>query len=75
MVSPLHDYIPGCYNDPKTPTPVSIGHGLSNGLVVNSRTVCTILTSDRISDSHVLRYGIGLWSSSRALSVIIIGKE
>jgi hypothetical protein len=48
MVSPPHGYIPGCYNDPKTPTPVSIGQRLLNGLVVSSRThVCIILVSDR----------------------------
>ena len=55
MVSPPHGYVPGCYNDP---TPVSIGQRLSNGLIGSSRTlVCTILTSDQISDSHVLSNG------------------
>jgi hypothetical protein len=60
MVSPPHGYIPGCYNDPKTPTPISIGQGLSNRLVVSSRIICTILTSDRISNSHVLSNGCTL---------------
>jgi hypothetical protein len=55
MVSPPHSYVPRCYNDPKTPTPISIGQGLSNGLVLSSQTlVCTILVSDQISDSHIL---------------------
>ena len=58
MVSPPHGYIPGCYNDPKTPTPINIGQGLSNGLIVSSQTlICTILVLDRISDSHVLSNG------------------
>jgi hypothetical protein len=40
-----HGYVPGCYNDPKTFTPVSIGKRLSNGLV-GSRLYYSYFGSD-----------------------------